>query len=125
LIVGTGVDLAEVARIRASVERYGARFVQRVFTAKEIGYVERKANKYERFAARFAAKEAGIKALGTGWSRGVTWKDFEVANLPSGRPTLVLHGVAAGIATELGVKTVQLSLTHTSELALAWVLLES
>jgi holo-[acyl-carrier protein] synthase len=119
------VDLAEVARIRASVERYGARFVQRVFTAKEIAYVERKANKYERFAARFAAKEAGMKALGTGWSRGVTWKDFEVANLPSGRPTLVLHGVAAGIATELGVKTVQLSLTHTSELALAWVLLES
>ena len=91
MIVGTGVDLAEVARIRASVERYGARFVQRVFTAKEIGYVERKANKYERFAARFAAKEAGMKALGTGWSRGVTWKDFEVANLPSGRPTLVLH----------------------------------
>jgi holo-[acyl-carrier protein] synthase len=125
LIVGTGVDLAEVARIRASVERYGSRFVQRVFTAKEIAYVERKANKYERFAARFAAKEAGMKALGTGWSRGVTWKDFEVANLPSGRPTLVLHGVAAGIATELGVKTVQLSLTHTSELALAWVLLES
>lgn len=124
MIVGTGVDLAEVARIRASVERYGARFVQRVFTAKEIAYVERKANKYERFAARFAAKEAGMKALGTGWSRGVTWKDFEVANLPSGRPTLVLHGVAAGIATELGVKTVQLSLTHTSELALAWVLLE-
>ena len=125
MIVGTGVDLAEVARIRASVERYGARFVQRVFTAKEIAYVERKANKYERFAARFAAKEAGMKALGTGWSRGVTWKDFEVANLPSGRPTMVLHGVAAGIATELGVKTVQLSLTHTSELALAWVLLES
>jgi holo-[acyl-carrier protein] synthase len=124
VIVGTGVDLAEVSRIRASVERYGARFVQRVFTANEIAYVERKANKYERFAARFAAKEAGMKALGTGWSRGVTWKDFEVANLPSGRPTLVLHGVAAGIATELGVKTVQLSLTHTSELALAWVLLE-
>jgi holo-[acyl-carrier protein] synthase len=124
LIVGTGVDLAEVSRIRASVERYGARFVQRVFTAKEIAYVERKANKYERFAARFAAKEAGMKALGTGWSRGVTWKDFEVANLPSGRPTLVLHGVAAAIAGELGVKTVQLSLTHTSELALAWVLLE-
>lgn len=124
MIVGTGVDLAEVARIRASVERYGARFVQRVFTAREIAYVERKANKYERFAARFAAKEAGMKALGTGWSRGVTWKDFEVTNLPSGRPTLVLHGVAAGIAAELGVKTVQLSLTHTAELALAWVLLE-
>ena len=124
MILGTGVDLAEVARIRASVERYGARFVERVFTGKEIAYVERKANKYERFAARFAAKEAGMKALGTGWSRGVTWKDCEVANLPSGRPTLVLHGVAAGIAAQLGVKAVHLSLTHTSGLALAWVLLE-
>ena len=124
MIVGTGVDLAEVARIRASVERYGARFVERVFTAQEIAYVERKANKYERFAARFAAKEAGMKALGTGWSRGVTWKDLEVANLPSGRPTLALHGVAADLAAQLGVKAVQLSLTHTSETALAWVVLE-
>ena len=124
MIVGTGVDLAEVARIRASVERYGERFTRRVFTENEIAYVERKANKYERFAARFAAKEAGMKALGTGWNRGVRWKDFEVVNLPSGRPTLALHGVAAEIAAKQGVKAVQLSLTHTSENALAWVLFE-
>ena len=95
MIVGTGVDLAEVPRIRASIERFGARFVERIFTPGEIAYVERKANRYERYAARFAAKEAGMKAIGTGWKRGVTWQDFEVANLPSGKPTLRLHGVAA------------------------------
>jgi len=124
VILGTGVDLAEVARIRASIERYGDRFIKRVFTEEEAAYAERKANKYERYAARFAAKEAGMKALGTGWSGGIKWKDLEVANLPSGRPTLVLHGVARAVADGLGVNTIHLSLTHTSEQALAWVLLE-
>jgi holo-[acyl-carrier protein] synthase len=125
MIVGTGVDLAEVPRIRASIERFGDRFVQRIFTPAEIAYVERKANRYERYAARFAAKEAGMKAIGTGWRRGVTWRDFEVANLPSGKPTLRLHGVAAEFAAKLGVKNVSLSLTHTAELGMAHVILES
>jgi len=125
MIVGTGVDLAEVPRIRASIERYGARFVQRIYTPSEIAYVERKANKYERYAARFAAKEAGMKAIGTGWRHGVTWKDFEVTNLPSGKPTLAFHGVAAAVAAQLGVKSVALSLTHTSELGMAHVILEA
>src|ERR1700686_2516103 len=98
MIVGTGVDLAEVPRIKASIERYGAKFVDRIYTAAEIAYVERKANKYERYAARFAAKEAAMKAIGTGWSCGVRWRDLEVANLPSGKPTLRFHGVAAQIA---------------------------
>ena len=124
MIVGTGVDLAEVPRIRASIERFGARFVERIYTAGEIAYVERKANRFERYAARFAAKEAGMKAIGTGWKRGVTWRDFEVANLPSGRPTLRLHGAAARIAEKLGVRNVLLSLTHTSELGMAHVILE-
>ena len=93
MIVGTGIDLAEVARIRSSIERFGAKFTDRIFTPGEIAYVERKANKFERYAARFAAKEAGMKAIGTGWKRGVRWQDFEVANLPSGKPTLRLHGV--------------------------------
>jgi holo-[acyl-carrier protein] synthase len=99
MIVGTGVDLAEVRRLRASIERFGARFVERVFTPAEIAYVERKANRYERYAARFAAKEAGMKAIGTGWKSGVRWQDFEVANLPTGKPTLQFHGVAAQITT--------------------------
>jgi holo-[acyl-carrier protein] synthase len=124
MIVGTGVDLAEVDRIRKSIERYGARFVERIFTPGEIAYVERKANKFERYAARFAAKEAGMKAIGTGWKRGVTWQDFEVTNLPSGKPTLALHGVAAEIAAKLGVKNIALSLTHTSQLGMAHVILE-
>ena len=125
MIVGTGVDLAEVPRIRASIERYGTRFVNRIYTAGEIAYVERKANRYERYAARFAAKEAGMKAISTGWKRGVTWQDFEVANLPSGKPTLRLHGVAADIAAKLGVRNISLSITHTSELGMAHVILES
>jgi holo-[acyl-carrier protein] synthase len=124
MIVGTGVDLAEVPRIRASVERYGRRFVERIFTAAEIAYVERKANRFERYAARFAAKEAGMKAIGTGWRRGVRWQDFEVANLPSGKPTLRLYGVAAEVAAGLKVRVVSLSLTHTAELAMAHVILE-
>ena len=124
MIVGTGVDLAEVARIRASIERFGRRFTDRIFTAAEIAYVERKANRYERYAARFAAKEAGMKAIGTGWKRGVTWHDFEVANLPSGKPTLRLQGAAAEFAKRLNVRQVSLSLTHTAELGMAHVILE-
>jgi holo-[acyl-carrier protein] synthase len=118
------VDLAEVPRIRASIERYGEKFIRRIYTPAEIAYVERKANKYERYAARFAAKEAGMKAIGTGWRRGVTWQDFEVANLRSGKPTLLLHGVAAGFAEKLGVKHISLSITHTAGLGMAHVILE-
>ena len=124
MIVGTGVDLAEVPRIRASIERFGARFIDRIYTPGEVAYVERKANRFERYAARFAAKEAGMKAIGTGWKRGVTWRDFEVANLPSGKPTLRLHGVAAEIASKLGVRNISLSITHTAELGMAHVILE-
>lgn len=124
MIVGTGVDLAEVARIKASIGRYGERFIRRIYTPAEIAYVERKANKFERYAARFAAKEAGMKAIGTGWRRGVTWQDFEVANLPSGKPTLRLHGVAARFAEKLGVRNISLSITHTAELGMAHVILE-
>jgi holo-[acyl-carrier protein] synthase len=124
MIVGTGVDLAEVPRIKASIERFGAKFINRIYTPSEIAYVERKANRFERYAARFAAKEAGMKAIGTGWKHGVRWQDFEVANLPTGKPTLRFHGVAAQIADRLKVRNVSLSLTHTSELGMAHVILE-
>ena len=124
MIVGTGVDLAEVDRIRASAERFGDRFLKRIYTPREIAYAERKANKYERYAARFAAKEAGMKAIGTGWRGGVRWQDFEVANLTTGKPTLRFHGKAAEYAARLGVKNVALSITHTRETALAHVILE-
>src|SRR5437660_12193076 len=124
MILGTGVDLAEVARIREAIGRYGDRFIRRIYTDGEIAYVERKANRFERYAARFAAKEAGMKAIGTGWKRGVRWQDFEVANLPSGKPTLRLHGVAAEVANGLRVRSVSLSLTHTAALGMAHVILE-
>ena len=124
MIVGTGVDLAEVPRIRASIERFGQKFIERIFTPTEIAYVERKANRFERYAARFAAKEAGMKAIGTGWKQGVRWQDFEVTNLPSGKPTLRLHGVAAEVAHRLQVRSVSLSLTHTAALGMAHVILE-
>jgi len=124
MIVGTGVDLADVHRIRAAMERYGARFTARIFTPREIEYVERKANRFERYAARFAAKEAGMKAIGTGWRGGVRWQDFEVSNLRSGKPTLLFHGRAAKFAERLGVKTVSLSLTHTAATGMALVILE-
>ena len=124
MIVGTGVDLAEVPRIRASIERFGDKFIRRIFTPAEIAYVERKANRYERYAARFAAKEAAMKAIGTGWRRGVTWQDFEVTNLPTGKPTLRMQGAAALVADRLRVRNVSLSLTHTAELGMAHVILE-
>ena len=124
MIVGSGVDLCEVHRIKAAAERHGRRFLERVYTEREIAYAERKANLYERFAARFAAKEAGMKALGTGWRGGVRWQDFEVINLPSGRPTLTFHGKAAEYAEKLGVVNISLSLTHTSVQAMAIVILE-
>jgi holo-[acyl-carrier protein] synthase len=124
MIVGTGVDLAEVPRIKASIERFGEKFIHRIYTPLEIAYVERKANKFERYAARFAAKEAGMKAIGTGWRRGVTWQDFEVVNLPSGKPTLRFRGVAAEVVAQLRVRNVSLSITHTAELGMAHVILE-
>lgn len=124
MILGMGVDLAEVDRIRKAIGRYGRRFIDRIYTPAEIAYVERKANRFERYAGRFAAKEAGMKAIGTGWRRGVRWRDFEVSNLPSGRPTLKLHGEAARVAQELGVKLISLSITHTAELGMAQVILE-
>ena len=124
MILGTGVDLAEVDRIRAAIARYGRRFIDRIYTPAEIVYVERKANRFERYAGRFAAKEAGMKAIGTGWRGGVRWQDFEVANLPSGRPTLKLHGEAARVADALGVKLISLSITHTAQVGMAHVILE-
>ena len=125
MIVGTGVDIAEVPRIRETIERFGDRFLRRIFTEGEIRYCERKARRFESYAARFAAKEAGMKALGTGWSRGVRWRDIEVVRPRGQRPTVQFHGQAAAIAAALGTKNIALSITHTSEEALAHVILEN
>jgi holo-[acyl-carrier protein] synthase len=125
MLIGTGVDLIEIERIANSIERYGERFLRRVYTDREIAYCNRKRVSAESFAARFAAKEAGAKALGTGISRGVTWSEFQIDRQPGGRPILELRGRAAHLAAELGVKTISLSLTHTATLAMATVMMES
>jgi holo-[acyl-carrier protein] synthase len=125
LIVGLGVDIAEVERIKAAIERHGKTFLRRVFTPQEIAYCDRFKNKYERYAGRFAAKEAAMKALGTGWRRGVRWVDVEVVRESSGRPTMQLAGEAGKIAKNLGVKRIALSITHTETQALAQVIFES
>ncbi len=125
MIVGVGTDLMEIARIQQSIARFGERFLQRIFTSSEIRYCQRKKNAAESFAARFAAKEAGAKALGTGISHGVTWLEVEVAREPSGKPSLKLTGRAADRARTLGVTRISLSLTHSRDTALAVVIMES
>ena len=125
MIVGTGIDIAEVPRIAHSIERFGDRFLSRIFTDGERRYCDSKANRVERYAARFAAKEAAMKALGTGWNHGVRWRDCEVVRMPGGRPSMTFHGRAGEFAAKLGAKNIALSLTHTEEQAFAQVILES
>lgn len=125
MVLGVGTDLIETKRIEESIDRFGERFLERVFTPGEIAYcMRKKKNAAESFAARFAAKEAGAKALGTGISRGITWKELEVRREASGRPTLHLSGRAAEMAGGMGVRRVQLSLTHSRDLAMAIVIIE-
>ena len=125
MIVGTGIDIAEVPRIRHSIERFGLRFLARIYTPGEMRYCDSKANRVERYAARFAAKEAAMKALGTGWNHGVRWVDCEVVRMPGGRPTIAFHGRAGEFAAKLGMKNAALSISHTEEQAIAQVILES
>ena len=125
MIVGSGIDIAEVPRIAGAIARHGDRFLQRIYTEGEMTYCDSKANRIERYAARFAAKEAAMKALGTGWNHGVRWRDVEVCREPGGRPTIAFHGKAAEFAARLGAKHVALSISHTAEQAIAQVILEN
>jgi len=125
MIVGTGVDLVEIERIQRSLDRYGQRFLDRIYTPDEQAYCMRKRRSAESLAARFAAKEAGAKALGTGISRGVNWLEIVVGREPGGRPTLHFHGRASQMAQRLGVTHAALSITHTASLAQACVVLEN
>jgi holo-[acyl-carrier protein] synthase len=125
VIVGLGLDIAEIDRIEAAITRHGAPFLERVYTAREVAYCESHKAKFERYAARFAAKEAAMKALGTGWRHGVRWRDIEVVREPSGKPTLRLEGATRQIADQLGVKNIALTLTHSGNFALAEVIFES
>ena len=122
MIVGTGVDITETARIEQALERHGDRFSRRIFTPLEIEYCERFKNKAERYAARFAAKEAAMKALGTGHSAGVLWRDVEVVR-HGGPPQLQLHGGAGRRFAAIGGRSSLLTITHSDDLAMAQVLI--
>ena len=125
MIIGLGVDIAEVDRIEEAIKRHGRAFLERIFTASEIAYCERHRNRFERYAGRFAAKEAAMKALGTGWASGVRWVDIEVTRLESGKPTLTLHGATRQHADRQGVRRAILSITHSGNTAFAEVIFEN
>lgn len=123
-IIAIGLDATEIRRIEQAIERFGDRFLQRVFTEGEIAYCRARRRAGPHFAARFAAKEAGMKALGTGHARGVQWRDIEVVR-DTGPPRLVFHGAARRRLLGLGGSRALLTLTHSQDLALAHVLLVS
>ena len=125
MIVGTGVDLAETARIEQTLAQHGERFSKRIFTPQEIAYCEKFKNRAERYAARFAAKEAAFKALGTGWGAGVRWLDVEITHQSSGKPELALTGRAHEVAQQLGVTRMAVSISHADRYVVAVVIFES
>jgi holo-[acyl-carrier protein] synthase len=125
MVIGIGIDVIQNERIAGSLERFPDRFVSRIYTEAEAAYCRSCPNPAIHFAARFAAKEAAFKALGTGWAKGVQWKDVEVERLGSGQPVLKLHGGALEYATKLGASRFHVSLTHDQLVSAAVVVLES
>jgi holo-[acyl-carrier protein] synthase len=124
MITGVGIDVVQNDRIRDSIQRFGDRFLNRIFTQGEIDYCRKCSQPEIHYAARFAAKEAAFKALGTGWAAGVKWKDVEIERLPSGKPELHLHGEALNRATSAGAQRFYVSLTHDQLVSCAVVILE-
>lgn len=124
-IFGIGTDRVVIARIAASLERFGDRFIERVYTEAEVEQARAKGNVARRLAMLFAAKEAASKALGTGFRHGITLRDIETIHQASGKPEITLHGVAATMAAELGIQTVHLSLTDDDGIAMAFAIAES
>jgi holo-[acyl-carrier protein] synthase len=125
MIKGIGVDSIELERVAGVYERYGERFLQKVYTAAERDYFRRWADPVPRIAGRFAVKEACMKALGTGWSGGVRWRDIEVLREPSGKPAVRLHGQAARALAALDADAIHCTITHSRDHAIALVILES
>lgn len=125
MIYGIGIDLVEVKRVAQNLDRFGERFVRRVFTPPERDYCSRNPACAPHYAARFAAKEALLKAMGTGHSRGISWQDVSVEKDQDGKPQISLKGVAASLAQSFGIVRVHVSLSHTAEHAIAYVVLET
>ncbi len=124
MIIGIGIDIVSVSRIKDAEKRWGRRFLDRVFTEREIKYAMLHKSPHSRLAARFAAKEAMTKALGTGFTGGITWKDIEVLNKDSGRPEIILHGKVREIAESMEVREIHLSISHDGDYAVAQVVVE-
>ncbi len=124
MIIGTGIDIVSIKRIKDAEKRWGRRFLDRVYTAGETKYAMLQLYPHPRLAARFAAKEATVKALGTGFTGGITWKDIEVQNKDSGRPGIILHGKVRDTAESKGVRVIHLSISHDGDYAVAQVVLE-
>jgi holo-[acyl-carrier protein] synthase len=124
VIVGIGIDIVEIERVRAVLDRQKDRFLRRVFTMDEQEYCSKHRDPVPHYAVRFAAKESLFKALGTGWSGGVSWLEVEVSRKGGGAPTLSLSGIAGNVARELGAKIIHLSLSHSEQNAVAFVILE-
>ena len=125
MIAGTGVDLVEIRRIADLGERYGERFLRRVFTDAEIAHCRTRPARYQHYAARFAVKEAVFKALGTGWTRGVSWRQIETTNDETGKPSVSLCGAAKDLADRRSVRTIHVSISHADRYAIAYVILET
>ena len=125
MIIGLGIDIVQNERIRDSVERFGDPFINRIYTEGEKEYCRNSANPAIHYAARWAAKEAAFKALGTGWAAGVKWQDVEVKRLESGKPELLLHGEALSLATSLGATRLHVSLSHDQVNSIAVVIFET
>ena len=125
MITGIGIDVVQNDRIRDSLEKFGERFINRIYTEGEIEYCRNSANPAIHYAARWAAKEAAFKALGTGWAAGVKWKDVEVERLATGKPELRLHGEALALATFAEAKRFYVSLTHDHLISCAVVIFEA
>jgi holo-[acyl-carrier protein] synthase len=118
-IIAHGIDLVDFPRIEEMIERHGDRFVDRVFTTAEQQYARAHKNSVEKYAGRFAAKEAVLKLVGTGWRGKIAWTDVEVVNNPSGQPEVRLWGEVKDIAQKLGIRQISLSITHTANFAIA------
>ena len=117
--IAHGIDLVDCDRLRQSIERHGQRFLERVFTAAELDYCLGRKRQTEHLAGRFAAKEAVLKVLGTGWRNGICWTDIEVVNAPSGQPRVLLHGRCRELADEQGIDGILLSISHVASHAMA------
>jgi holo-[acyl-carrier protein] synthase len=121
-VLGIGTDIVECLRIRRMIEKHGELFLARVFTDREMRYCQRSKNATEHFAGRWAAKEAVLKCLGTGWSKGLCWTDIEVANDPAGKPAIRLHAATSDHAQTIGIRDVMISISHCRAYAVAYAL---